>query len=523
MLIRIKIIPVSVVLVCILLVAACKIEPIEIVFEDQKDLTMFNYMEQNEEEFSSFIQIVEAGMLKSTLSTHNPYGDGYTLFLPDNKAIDHYINNDSRFSSLNDLLDDAEFCHVFSRYHVVNMPAQSFEFPFGAFSEPTLSGDFLTVSFFIEPDTSYYKINNSARVIKANIELSNGYIHQIETALVPVSYNSYQWLGLHPEFSIFREAIDLTGLGPLIDFNLKELENKEAVTVMVEPDSVFHKRNIFSVEDLIELVSPEDDDYSNESNPLNLFVSYHFLKGTFFIDDFVDENTLYSTYSDVPVNINGNGLEIRINPGKQVFDTIIVNTDTTYLNYITFVYDASNVISQSGVIHFIDQIMQRVKPSRTIRTFQFLEEPALNEYRQEGGSFLLEDEGQFSRLSWSGSDLFFNSLGADETNAWNNDYLEINEDFVISYTIPEIIQGKYDVILGAESFSDENALIEVFIDGKKIGGLIDLSSGGSASNPFQRIELGKIDIRRYSEHEVEIRPLIPGRFLWDYIRFEPEN
>jgi len=520
---RIRIRKVFAALICTILISGCKTEPIEVVFEDQEDFTIFDYQKQNEEEFSSFIQIVEKGNLKSTLSSYNPYGDGYTLFLPDNAAIDRFIESDSRFSSIGNLLDDMEFCHVFSRYHVINMSVESFEFPFGAFIEPTLSGDFLTVSFFIESDSSYYKINNSARVIKPNIEVSNGFIHQIQTALTPVANNSYQWLGLYPEFSIFTEAINITGLAPLINFNLKELENKEAVTLLVEPDSIFHKRSINSIEDLIELISPEDDDYSNELNPLNLFVSYHLLKGSFFIDDFVNENTLYSTYSDVPLNINGYGLDIKINPGKQVFDTIVFNADTSYLDFIKFIYDESNVITQSGAIHFIDQINRRVKPSPTVRTFQFFEEPALNEYRQKGGNFLLEDEGQFKTLNWSGADLFFASLGDDETNAWNNDYLEINGDFILFYTIPEIIQGGYDVILRADAFNDENALIEVFIDGKKIGGLIDLSTGGSASNPFQGIELGEIDISRYSEHNVEIRPLIPGRFLWDFIRFEPVN
>lgn len=512
---------VFIVLTCISLFYGCKPEPVEVVFEDQEDFTIFKYLEQHEEQFSSFIRIVENGSLKNALSSYNPYGDGFTLFLPDNNAIDQFIENDSRFSSLDNLLDDLDFCSIFSRYHVVNMTVKSNSFPFGAFSEPTLSGDFLTVSFFIETDTSYYKINNSARVIKPNIEVSNGFIHQIETALTPVTNNSYQWLGQHSEFSIFIDAINLTGLASLIDFNLKELENKEAVTILVEPDSIFHKRKINSINDLITLISPEDDNYTSESNPLNLFISYHILKGSHFIDDFVDISTLYSTYSDLPIKIDGNGLDIKINPGKQIFDTLINNPDTTYIDFIKFIYDESNVISQSGAIHFIDQIMRRQRPSPTLRTFQFMEEPALNEYRQDGGNYLLEDEDLFYRLKWSGADLFFVSLGDDETNAWNNDFLEINGDFVISYKIPEIIQGNYDVLLRADAFSSENALVEVFIDGSKIGGLIDLSIGGSASNPFQSITLGEINIIRYSEHEIEIRPLIPGRFLWDFIRFEP--
>jgi len=51
--------------------------------------------------------------------------------------------------------------------------------------------------------------------------------------------------------------------------------------------------------------------------------------------------------------------------------------------------------------------------------------------------------------------------------------------------------------------------------------LVDLSQGGSANSPFQKIELGTIDFIKYESHKVEVIPLIPGRFLWDYIRFEP--
>lgn len=52
-----------------------------------------------------------------------------------------------------------------------------------------------------------------------------------------------------------------------------------------------------------------------------------------------------------------------------------------------------------------------------------------------------------------------------------------------------------------------------------MGGLIDLSYGGSNDYPFQGIKLGTVEFIKYSEHTVEITSLIPGRFLWDYIGF----
>jgi hypothetical protein len=124
-------------------------------------------------------------------------------------------------------------------------------------------------------------------------------------------------------------------------------------------------------------------------------------------------------------------------------------------------------------------------------------------------------------IEWENVDLFFTERGDEQTSAWGNDYLEMNGDFKISYVVPKIVQGKYKVFLGAERYNTANALVEVYIDGKKVSSLVDLSQGGTANNPFQKIELGTIDFKKYESHKVEVIPLIPGRFLWDYIRFEP--
>ncbi len=136
---------------------------------------------------------------------------------------------------------------------------------------------------------------------------------------------------------------------------------------------------------------------------------------------------------------------------------------------------------------------------------------------------MIEEQGLLKNIEYSGSDLSYVVIKEDSeesTNAWSNDYLILDGDFSITYTTPQIVAGKYNVLLGAEAFNSENALIEVFIDGKKIGGLIDLTSRGSQNSPFQQFKLGNVDFKTYSRHKVEIRSLIPGRFLWDYIRFE---
>jgi uncharacterized surface protein with fasciclin (FAS1) repeats len=489
-------------------------------FEDADQLSMYYYILDNEEEYSNFLAILKVGGLDKTLSAYNPNGNDYTLFLPSNKAIDNFIQNTEGISSINDILNNPEYAAAFAKFHVVNMGVHTQDFPFGAFPEPTLSEDYLTVSFIIQPDTSYYKINNQAAVTFPNIEVSNGYIHLIETALEPITFTSYGWLQQNSGYSIFKGALELTGVKSLVDFNIKEFENISPVTVLIESDEVYKKRGINSVEDLAAYISPNNTDYTNPANPLFNYCTYHILTGGRYINDFEGAATNYTTLSEIPLNINGLGNDLLINKGKQVFDIIINGTDTTIIDYIGFDYDGSNITTQSGAIHIIDQIMAQVQPSRAEVNFEFWEEPTINEYRREPGTYLIEDKNLLYNIEWEGADLQFVKAGEDIT-AWSDDYLEINGDFRISYQIPRIIQGKYTVFLGAERFNSTNALIEVYIDGKKVSGLIDLSTGGTANNPFQRIELGTVDFKKYESHKVEIVPLIPGRFLWDHIGFRP--
>lgn len=500
---------------------SCK-EPIRTAdFEDAEQYSIYYYILDNKEEYSDFLSILEVGGLDKTLSAYNPNGNDYTLFLPSNKAIDNFIKNTEGISSINDILSNPAYAAAFARYHVVNMGVHTQDFPFGAFPEPTLSEDYLTVSFIIEPDTSYYKINNQAAVTFPNIEVSNGFIHLVETALEPITFTSYGWLQQNSGYSIFKGALELTGVKNLVDFNVKDFENITPVTLLVESDQVFNEIGINSVEDLAAYISPNNNDYTSITNPLFNYCTYHILTGGRYINDFEGVATNYTTLSEIPLNINGLGNDLLINKGKQVFDTIIAGLDTTIIDYIGFLYDESNVTTQSGAIHLIDRIMTQKTPSRAIVTFEFWEEPTINEYRTENGSYLIEDKESLFFIDWEGVDLFFTEKGDEQTSAWGNDYLEMDGDFRISYEIPRIVQGKYKVFLGAERFNTANALVEVYIDGKKVSSLIDLSQGGTSNNPFQRIELGTVDFKRYESHKVEVIPLIPGRFLWDYIRFEP--
>jgi len=505
------------------LMYSCKREPLEAGFEDMINMTIYDYIVQNKDQFSSFLAVLEKGGIDKTLSAYNPNGVDYTLFLPTNAAFDKFISSNPSYNSLSDLLNDTEYLKILSRYHVVNLGIKTNDFPFGALPEFTLSGDQLTVGFIIEPDTSYYKINNQAAIIKPNIEVSNGYVHVLENVLIPVTYTTYGWVSMNPGYSIFKAALDATGLKDTLNINLKtDTRRLRPATLLIEHDSIFKKRNIHTFQDLANLISPNSTNYRSRSNPLYNFVAYHILEGGLYLDDFEGVATNYNTYSDIPLNVNGLGIDIAINKGREIFDIILhANGDTTFIDYVGMLYDASNVITQTGSIHFINQIMRQHPPVRAIRNYEFWEETLFSTLRREPGSYQIKDPNLLTRVKWSGADLFFVKSDDPDERAWNQDYLFINGDFRISYRIPRIVQGRYRVLIGAHSNSPTNALAEVFIDGRKIGGLVDFTTGGSASNPYVGKNIGIVDFQRFEEHTIEIVTLIPGAFRWDYVRFEP--
>ena len=514
------------------LVSCGKDDKPEINFKDVEKRSILDFIQDSVEQYSHFLEILKKGGLDKTLSAYNPNGDGYTLFLPDNAAIDSFIK-DSEYASYEELLNDDQFLWYFSRYHVVNEQIDANDFPFGALSSLTLTEDYLSVSFIIETDTSYYKINNQAPVVKTNIEMSNGFIHLIKVALSPVTTSSYGWLQNHEGFSIFRDAVEATGFNTILNMNAKENESNNSLTLLLEHDSVFNKAGIHNFAELAALISPGRADYTDYLNPLYNFVGYHVLNGTYFLEDFMENDngdrlsTNYSTNSDIPLHIDGTGNDIKINKGKQMFDTIIHSVgDTTFINFVGFNYDASNVISQSGVIHFIDQVLQQQQPSRAIQTYE-IRDNYFWELWPDVGTYLIEDSTLLSIIKFSGANLSYVLKTEEEAPGalWSNDYVNIDGDFSISFITSKMVQGDYTVMLQADFFNSDNAVVDVYIDGKAVGGTLDLANDpdvvGTADAPFGEKELGTISFVKYQAHTITVRSLIPGNFSWDYIRFEP--
>lgn len=330
-------------------VVSCEREPMRSQWSDEDDLTIGQFLEKNKDEYSMFYQLAIHGELLSTLSAYNPYGDGYTLFLPTDLAIEQYLNQSTTYNSFNEMLEDTSFTKAITRYHTLKRQVRTQNFPFGALTDSTLTGERLSIGVVEEDDNHFIKINNEAPILMGNMEMVNGFIHIISGMLHQAEYSGYDWLQHQEEYSILAEAMELAQIKNRLWWN--------KYTVFAEHDSVFNRYGIYSVEDLIDRIATPGLSYTNRSNSFYKFVGYHIVGGEYFLNELHWGSRKYTTLDSNPVTINV-GLEIEINPGIEVFDYSVSEMgDTTFIDYITPVWESCNINTLSGPVHSISEIM----------------------------------------------------------------------------------------------------------------------------------------------------------------------
>jgi uncharacterized surface protein with fasciclin (FAS1) repeats len=315
--------------------------------------TIADFLEENKEGFSKFYRIADQGRLKIPLSIHNPDGDGYTLFLPTDDAFERFIKNNNSYVDFDELMQDSSFVSDLGRYHLVNKGIHSYYFPFGALPANTCTGDLLTITYSTNPDSTVTLVNDVAPIIGPNIKMINGYIHIISEVLHPVKIKAFDWLQQNSGYSILAEAMKITELD-------KKLRNR--YTILAEHDSIYHRYGINSIDDLIETFATPGLPYSDWDNSLFQFTAYHVLWNRLFLMDFTWGSNEYSTYAHEPVRIVV-GEDIKINPGGETLKIDISEFgDTTFITHIRFLWEECNILTKSGPIHPISDLMYFYKP-----------------------------------------------------------------------------------------------------------------------------------------------------------------
>lgn len=347
-----KILPVLWVIL-IAVTTSCKTESASSPWAQENALTIGQYLQKNQAEYSKFYTLLDRAKMLQTLYAYNPKGGDWSLFLPTDEAIDRLIEQHPQYANFEDLLKDTLFIKKLTRYHILKKRTHTNDFPDGAFVDSTLTGDRLVASFFSVNDNQLIKINHAAPIIKSNQPMTNGFIHVISEVLQPLQITGYDWLQQQGKYSILAKAMELSGISKKLTW--------DKYIIFAEPDSVFNLYGIKSVEDLVSRFATPGMPLTSKTNPFYQFTTYHLLKGEYYMNDFYWGTNKYITLSEQPITIDV-GQDIRINTGV---DTYVIGTSdsggTKEISYIRPIGESCNNLTRTGPVHSISDLMYSTK------------------------------------------------------------------------------------------------------------------------------------------------------------------
>ena len=276
--------------------------------------TVSDYVLNRSDRYSHFINLLERAKLLSLLNT---YGQ-YTLFLPDNEAVEKYVQEqDSIYWATKDSDDPVwtgvtspffeelsdSMANVIARNHVIEASTRMAEMGEGALPERNFNNRLLGVNFVVKDEQYYIMLNNSAAIIYGDNNVENGVVHLIDKVISPSQKNVPELIGSYNYFKLFTEALNVTGFCDSLkldnddSYNYEEYTITDAIlgyetyapktkfykyTAFLETDEVFNANCIYTLDDLKTFAEKwygkeESDNPRSPRNALNKFVAYHFV------------------------------------------------------------------------------------------------------------------------------------------------------------------------------------------------------------------------------------------------------
>ena len=300
-------------------------------------ITAAEFLDENSPRLGQFIEMLKRTPYYSLLSTYGKY----TVFAPDNDAFDKYLKA-TGYGSVGAI--PTEVCDTLARTHIIKKGA-FFTTDIGEGALPELNMDDAYIVLSLDSDVTnnnalLYYVNKTSRMVEYDDSVTNGVVHIVNKMIEPTTDLIADVIAADSALTLFSQALELTGMADSLTRYIDEsyqwdmannkcldsLYNGVSVrctsgsqlytpsfwpekryfkyTVFAEPDSVFHRHNIFNIDDLkayakqvYDATYPEDagqydDNPRDRRNPLNRFVSYHLLDRIVHYNSFVGSKQL---------------------------------------------------------------------------------------------------------------------------------------------------------------------------------------------------------------------------------------
>ena len=277
-------------------------------------------------EYSDFVKVLKRAGIWNNLITygHNtcfaPNNDAIAAFLKEREAFARKDGKDVTYNTVDDL--PKEDCDTLAWTHLLDITCFLGDLTPGLLPKVNLNDRFMILtldSTLVEQlgDSviALQRHINNAIVVAKDDSCENGVVHFIDRCIDFSGDYVYDLVDNDPKTQLFGEALRLAGFHKILnewyDYDYKIGEDsvlkgialtsagnnytvfywdkrKTNFTLLVPTDSIFHKNNVFNIQDMFELANgiynPNNElndtilaDYTNPYNPLHKFLAYHIL------------------------------------------------------------------------------------------------------------------------------------------------------------------------------------------------------------------------------------------------------
>lgn len=488
--------------ICLLNLFSCTKDISDASFYDENEVTILAYLEERKE-FSEFVKLIYQANLNGMLGA---YGS-YTVFAFTNEALDVYKQE----NSISEFTDDEATRLV--EYHILSGISSTETMGNGGLPQTTIAGDYIEASLSSKNEII---LNRSAKIIKRDIELTNGRIHLLDKTMKPINEGIKELIWKNESFSLFKALWELSGFDDIYE-SLQVGSAKTPITIFLVPDSVYQRNGLNTVDDILALPCIQHD-----NTRLLDFVSYHIISGMNFLNNFEGGN--YSTYGTEMISV-------------KVEDVYKVNkTDNDGVEtYIPIYTQLSNRQSINGVFHVLGNVLIPMTPKAEYTFFDFWDQPEItNRIEYKSKSITGIQNWEFSRMkvlvTGGTLDYFVSSHVPDQLNFVNRDQFSITGTWTVDFQTYKIAAGKYRMRLAYKNASTR-AIVQIYLDGEKVGEPINMKLTSSSATDkdivkegvYFRTYIKDVEFKTTQEHSIRVATVVAGHGNMDGIEFEPIN
>lgn len=500
-----------------ILLAKCNDPLSDSTYTMYENLPLGQYLE-SQPGFSEWVKMLKYSNTYNALNVK----EDFTCFVQKNEALLDFIKEKYNCSSIEEMEKDEVSDLVC--YHVIRGKQYKHNmFAEGRIADTTASGDFL-VSGYGDAGINSIIINKEATIIERDIETVNAIVHVLNKPLTPVTYTIYDYLKENPDYTIFCQAVEATGLNEKLSeirTTSGNLTFRVYNTLFAVTDEVYAGAGIQNFDQLIARISPGNPDYTQVGNPLYSYVAYHILTDYYSYTELAEFESSAATKVK---NLNTYAPNELISVEDYKQELLINRTPATAIRLTGF-----NIAAKNGVIHQVDDIMEVSSPAPSKVDFDVTsgaEFKALDIYGLITGQYSATmEEGSISYIRWKTTPEGVGSVGYNVRNNFtqfiNRDVLTVNLGSVgwIEIDLPTIAKGKYRVSIKHHK-GPTRGTYQPFLDGSKLGGPVVFQSSGFS---YPETTLGSVTFDKNASHVLKFVVVNPGLMEIDRITFEPEN